>query len=110
LTDANFRSRLCRWGYSTTYMTAQGKALKEHYQWEARSQWKGKPLEGDVEPEIALYFGTKRKADWDNFHKLSGDALTGIVYHDDSQVSRDQRVLGKPELVGLRSRGAHIPP
>lgn len=35
---------------------------------------------------IVLYFGAKRKADWDNFHKLSMDALTGIVYLDDSQV------------------------
>ena len=52
-------------------MTSEGKALKEQYQWEARAQWRGKPLEGDVELEIALYFRTKRKADWDNFHKLS---------------------------------------
>ena len=33
------------------------------------------------------YFGTKRKADLDNFNKLSLDALTGIVWHDDSQIS-----------------------
>jgi Holliday junction resolvase RusA-like endonuclease len=43
------------------YMTPEGNALKEAYQWEARAQWKGKPLEGDVELKIALYFGTKRK-------------------------------------------------
>jgi Holliday junction resolvase RusA-like endonuclease len=35
-----------------------------------------------------LYFGTKRTADWDNFHKLSCDALSGIAYADDSQVKR----------------------
>jgi Holliday junction resolvase RusA-like endonuclease len=56
-------------------MTAEGKALKEAYQWEARSQWKGKPLEGDIEVSITLYFGTKRRADLDNFNKLSLDAL-----------------------------------
>lgn len=27
-----------------------------------------------------------RKSDWDNFHKLSMDALTGIVWADDSQI------------------------
>ncbi len=54
-------------------------SLKEQYYWEASAQWKGKPLEGDAEIDIALYFGTKRKTDWDNFHKLSMDALTGIV-------------------------------
>jgi Holliday junction resolvase RusA-like endonuclease len=67
------------------YMTAGDKALKEAYMWEARAQWQGRPLEGHVELAIALYF---RKADWDNFHKLSCDALTGIVYGDDSQVRR----------------------
>jgi Holliday junction resolvase RusA-like endonuclease len=67
-------------------MSAEGRALKEQYHWEAKSQWKGKPLEGDVELTIDLFFGTKRRADWDNFHKLSMDALTGVVYLDDSQV------------------------
>jgi Holliday junction resolvase RusA-like endonuclease len=69
-------------------MTPEGKALKEQYQWEARSQWKGKPLEGDIEVSITLYFGTKRRADLDNFNKLSLDALTGIAYEDDSQISK----------------------
>jgi Holliday junction resolvase RusA-like endonuclease len=69
-------------------MTAEGKALKEQYQWEARSQWKGKPFEGDIEVSIMLYFGTKRRADVDNFNKLSLDALTGIAYVDDSQIAK----------------------
>jgi Holliday junction resolvase RusA-like endonuclease len=69
------------------YMTPEGKALKEAYQWEAKSQWKGKPLEDDdIEVSITLYFGTKRRADLDNFNKLSLDALTGIAYEDDSQI------------------------
>ena len=29
---------------------------------------------------ITLYLGTTRKADLDNFNKLSLDALTGIAY------------------------------
>lgn len=69
-------------------MTSEGKRLKEQYQWEAKAQWKGKPLAGDVAVSITLYFGTKRKADWDNFHKLSMDALSGIAYADDSQIKR----------------------
>ena len=43
----------------------------------------GKLLQGD----ITLYFGTKRRADLDNFNKLSLDALSGIVYEDDSQIA-----------------------
>jgi Holliday junction resolvase RusA-like endonuclease len=57
-------------------------------QWEARAQWERKPFEGDIAVEVTLYFGTKRRADWDNFHKLSMDALNGIAYLDDSQIKR----------------------
>ncbi len=72
----HFYGLACRGRYPQRYMTPAGKSLKEQYQWEARAQWKGKPLEGDIEVSISLYFGTKRKADLDNFNKLSLDALT----------------------------------
>ena len=68
-------------------MDKKCKDLKEDYQWQAKEQWKGKPLKGDLEIQVDLYFGTKRKKiDWDNFHKLSMDALSGIVWEDDSQI------------------------
>ncbi len=66
-------------------MTDQARAERA-YQWEARAHWHDKPLKGKVRMHVTLYFGTKRKADWDNFHKLSGDALNGIPYKDDSQI------------------------
>lgn len=68
------------------FMKAEAKTRKLQYQWEAKSQWKGKPLEGNLFAEITLYFGDKRRRDWDNFHKLSMDAISDIVYVDDSQV------------------------
>jgi len=37
---------------------------------------------------VTIFISTKRKADWDNFHKLSMDALTGIVWEDDSQIQQ----------------------
>jgi Holliday junction resolvase RusA-like endonuclease len=49
-------------------MTDQGRALKEQYQWEAKTQWCDSPLKGEVRMHVTLYFGTKRRADWDNFH------------------------------------------
>jgi Holliday junction resolvase RusA-like endonuclease len=76
----------CRGRFPQRYMTPAGKRLKWEYQLEARSQWRGKPLTGDIEVSVTLYFGTKRRADWDNFHKLSCDALSGIAYEDDSQI------------------------
>ncbi len=77
---------MCRGSWPTTYMTTKGKSIKEDLGWQAKQQWKGKPLDGDVSIAIDLYFGTKRRCDWDNFHKLSMDALTGIVWEDDSQI------------------------
>jgi len=78
----------CRGNFPTVYMNSDGKTLKEDYQWQAKSQWKRKPSSKDIEIWVTLYFGTKRKSDWDNFHKLSMDALTGIVWVDDSQIQR----------------------
>lgn len=68
-------------------MTPAGKALKEQYQWEAKSQWKGPPLSGDIAVHVTFYFATKRKRDLDNQNKLILDSLTGIAYGDDSQIA-----------------------
>ncbi|MDQ0316386.1 RusA family crossover junction endodeoxyribonuclease [Amorphus orientalis] len=84
----------CKFGRPAGYMTAAGKALKEDYQWQARSQWSGPPLAGPLCVEVTLFFGTRRKADIDNFNKLWADALTGIAYEDDSQIERLTIVKG----------------
>lgn len=76
----------CRGGFSRVYMSADGRALKEDYQWQAKGQFHGEPLRGRLSIDVTIYFATKRKVDWDNFHKLSMDALTGIVWEDDSQI------------------------
>ena|SRR3990167_9111239 len=77
----------CRGKFPTRYMTAKGKALKIDYQWQLKSQNKGKKIiKGDVGMEVKLYFGTKRRQDVDNFNKILYDAMTGIVYEDDSQI------------------------
>ncbi len=84
----NMYKMTCRGKFATMYMSKEGKDLKESYQWQAKSQWRKKLIKCDLEIEITLYFGTKRKSDWDNFHKLSMDSLTGIVWEDDSQIQR----------------------
>ena len=71
-------------------MTPEGKALKEQYQWEAKSQWKGPPLSGDVALQVTFFFTTMRKRDLDNMNKLVLDALTGVAYEDDSQIAELQ--------------------
>lgn len=76
----------CRGGFSNTYMTAEGKAIKTAYQWEAKAQWRQALLKDELALTVRFFFGTKRKADLDNFNKLWQDALSGIVYEDDSQI------------------------
>lgn len=70
-----------------SYMSKEGKEIKASYIEQVKEQWGDKPmLTGPLEIWIELFFGTKRVHDWDNFHKLSMDALTGIVWEDDSQI------------------------
>lgn len=83
-----YKYSCARGGFLRGYMKAECADLKEDYQWQAKSQWKRGVLTGDIEIYIRIYFGTKRKSDWDNFHKLTMDALTGIVFEDDSQIKR----------------------
>ena len=75
-------------GKGLTFLKPKAKALKDDYGWQIISQWKGKPLAGDIEIIIRIYFGTKRKVDWDNYHKLSMDAMNKRVWIDDSQIQR----------------------
>jgi Holliday junction resolvase RusA-like endonuclease len=77
----------CRGSFASMYMTAEGKAIKEAYHWEAKSQWRAKPLSGDISVTIEFFFATKRRRDLDNQNKLVLDALSGIVYEDDAQIA-----------------------
>lgn len=79
---------VCRGRFPSLYLSKQGKDLKEDYQWQIKQQYRGIVLTSKLSIHIRTYHGTKRKSDWDNFHKLSMDSLTGIVYEDDSQIVR----------------------
>ena len=82
----NIYRSTCMGKFARVYMSAEGKALKEDYQWQAKSQWKKQPLKGNIGLQIDLYFGDLRKNDIDNFNKLLFDSLTGIVWVDDTQI------------------------
>jgi Holliday junction resolvase RusA-like endonuclease len=79
---------MCRGNFPRTYLVNKGKALKEDYQWQAKQQYKGKLIDSPMFVCIKTYHDNHRKNDWDNFHKLSMDALTGIVYTDDSLIEQ----------------------
>jgi Holliday junction resolvase RusA-like endonuclease len=78
----------CRGRFGSYYVSQQGKAVKQSYIKQTLSQWKDKPISENVYVNIRLYFGTKRKADIDNFNKLLLDSMTGIVWIDDSQIQK----------------------
>jgi len=84
----------CRGRIPGIYMSNVGKKRKLDYQWQVANQYKGKILEYDIEIEIKLFYGTKRKIDWDNFHKLSMDAMEGIVFMNDSQIKKSTVIMG----------------
>ena len=67
-------------------MKKEAKELKDSYILQARMQYKGEVLKTTLSVYIRIYFGDNRVRDWDNFHKMSMDALTWIVYEDDSQI------------------------
>jgi crossover junction endodeoxyribonuclease RusA len=91
----------CRFGRPTVYMSKDGKERKEAYAWEARGQYHGKPLAIGLKLTVTLFFGTKRTHDADNYSKLLLDALTGIVWEDDSQV-QDLRIIKAHDKVQPR--------
>ena len=76
----------CRGKFASVYMSKEGKDLKESYQWQIKSQYKGKPKTGDLDLRIELFFGDNRKRDIDNYNKILLDAFTGILWEDDSQI------------------------
>ena len=74
--------------FPRVYMSHEGKALKESYQWQAKSQWKKKTTDKPVAVHITLFFKNGHKHDIDNFGKLLLDSLTDIVWVDDSQIAQ----------------------
>ena len=78
----------CRFGFPKVYLTKAGKDIKDDYIRQIVKQWKTVPLKCPISVVIDTYHDNHRKNDWDNFHKLSMDSLTNIVYEDDSQIEQ----------------------
>jgi len=72
---------------SVTYMTREGRDFKEMCQWEIKSQYKGKPKEGEIQVVIDFHFKDKLRRDIDNFNKIILDSCTGMLWEDDSQIT-----------------------
>jgi len=75
------------------FIKSKPKKQKDDWKKEAFNQWKSDPINSILKVKINLYFGDKRKRDWDNYHKLAMDSLTGIVWDDDSQIKEASVVV-----------------
>lgn len=69
------------------HVDVKARDAKEAMAWEARSQYRGAPLEGDLSVEVMLTWPTKRNHDVDNIKSLL-DCLKGILWVDDGQITR----------------------
>lgn len=85
-TNHLYRS-VCSKGRAMVYMSQEGRALKEKYQWAVRAQWRRPSFDGGFIIEVRLYFPDKRRRDIDNYHKIALDSMKGIVFHDDCQIA-----------------------
>lgn len=70
---------------SARFLDPRARRCKEAIAWEARSQYRGKPLTGSLAVRVQLYWPDRRKHDIDNL-KILLDALTGIIWEDDGQI------------------------
>lgn len=85
------------------YMSGDGKSIKDSYYYQAKGQYRFKPLEGNLSVSMEIYMGTKRKCDIDNFNKLCFDSMSGVLWIDDSQITELHITKGydkeKPRIV-----------
>lgn len=70
------------------FLATNYKNYENNVAWQARSQYKGKPLSGDLYASFCFFMPDKRHADLLNLPKSIADALTGIVWNDDKQIMR----------------------
>lgn len=88
LSTQNIYRFVCRGRFGKLYMLKKGKERKEHYILEVKKQYKRKPIKTDIEMNVVLFFGDKRKRDCDNHLKICQDSLNDLVYVDDSQIQK----------------------
>jgi Holliday junction resolvase RusA-like endonuclease len=68
------------------YLDPKYKAFEDRIRWETKSQYHGKPLEGNLQCEIWAFFKDNRRCDAGNLPKSCLDALQGILFLNDKQV------------------------
>lgn len=79
------------WVYGQARLSSEYRKAKLEVARAARGWWTQPPTEADVFVWVRLWFPDRRKRDAGNYRKLITDALTGIVYADDSQACDERQ-------------------
>lgn len=85
------RPRLARGGHVYTpekTTTAEAKVRALYWAESILKYGRVVAFEGDITIEMTFYLPDRRRVDWDNLAKLVCDALNGIAYKDDSQITQ----------------------
>lgn len=67
------------------FKTKKATITKDAIGWEAKAAFDGEPMDGELVVTVDLFFPDRRRRDLDNIKGLI-DALTGIVWEDDSMI------------------------
>lgn len=78
-----------RWT-ATMYLAKKFTDYKKYAALEAKKQYKDEPVTCSVKAVATFRFGTRRKKDLPNAGKLEYDAFNGIIYEDDTQITKLQ--------------------
>lgn len=88
-----------RSGKGRSYQPARVKAWAEAVGWAARQAYQGAPLTGLLRLEVEFCLTHRRDVNGDNLVKCVADAMQGIIYVNDKQIT-DHRIIrrqGWPE-------------
>lgn len=71
-----------------TYLKKEGRLYEKNLKELAQEAWKAPATQEPCHVKIVYYFGDRRRRDVSNYNKAPLDALSEIVYRDDSQITR----------------------
>lgn len=100
-------NRLYGFANGRRYLRPEGRDNKDAMAWEARSQYRGDPLQGPLAVTVDLFWPTRRNHDIENLKGLF-DAMSGILYEDDGQIC-DLRIRKHFDKVSPRVEMTFLP-
>jgi len=72
--------------HKAVFINKEASAYGDNIAWQAKIQYRDRPLKEDLEVTCEYYFGTNRTHDHLNYNKLLFDRLNQIVWADDKQI------------------------